>query len=349
MAFSNYPHGFKAGITVRGIPLDQVHPGRVFWVGNSVTRLDNEKTAANGNDGSFLAPFATIEGAINASAVVASRGDVIFVRPGHTLAVTSETILVLDKAGIAVIGLGTGTNRPTITHTAPSGTILLTAANITFKNFLHTVAGTQTLGVDAAIKISATDAAIEDCEFRDLGESSNFLQVIQLGGGADATANQADRAQIKGCYFSLLSALGGITKALPIVVEAVTDNLQVKECRVNSASAGGEGIVRVAASYNVTALLVSDCIIRRAVSVTGGAVGAIVSGGGTGAAGSGGNGVLVNCVAQVGTTLSNNRFVSANALTNGSVFACKLFAGGPETTAARELIVQTLNQPAQFS
>ena len=349
MAFSNYPHGFKNGITIRGLPLDVVHPGKVHWVGNNATRLDNEKTAADGNDGTFLAPFLTIEGALNDGDVVASRGDVIFVRPGHTLAVTAETTLALDKAGIAIIGLGTGTNRPTITHTAPSGTILVTAANVTFKNFLHTVAGTQTLGVDKAFHVSSTDFTMEDVEFRDLAASANFVAGVQLGGGADATANQADRFSMRGCKFQLLSTLGGVTKALPINVEAVTDSIEVANTNVFSASLSAEGIVRVAASYNVTNLLIKDCISMRAPSATAGTVGAIVSGGGTGAAGSGGSGALIRCMAAVGTTLSNNRYVSANALTSGIVVDCNLFSGAPEATAARTLIVQTLNQPAQFS
>ena len=352
MAFSNFQHGFKAGVTIRGIPIEVTHPGRVFWVGNNVTRLDNEKTAADGNDGTFLAPFSTIEGALNASAVVASRGDVVFVRPGHTLAVTSETTLALDKAGVAIIGLGSGADRPTLTHTAPSGTVLVTAANVTFKNFLHTIAGTDNLGLDAAFKVSAVDANFENLEFRDLAASSNFLQVIQLGGGANATANQADRARFTDLRFILASTLGGVTKSLPIVVEAVTEGIVVERCHMFSLSEGAEGLVRVGASYNVTNILMKDCLaVRMSSSAAAGTVGTFISGGGTGAAGSGGTGVIINCIGKAGSTQSNNRFAGINALTTGLITDCKINTGGLGTTATtnRDIISATLTQINQWS
>jgi len=32
---SNFPNGFKGGVTIRGIPLQLLNPGEVFWVNNS--------------------------------------------------------------------------------------------------------------------------------------------------------------------------------------------------------------------------------------------------------------------------------------------------------------------------
>lgn len=352
MAVSNFPHGFKNGITIRGVPLELAYPGRVFWVGNSATRLSNEKTAADGNDGTFLAPFSTIEGAINNSAVVANRGDVIFVRPGHTLTVASETTLALDKAGIAIIGLGHGQNRPALTHTAGSGTILVTAANISWVNFRHDVTGTHTTGVDAAFKISSTDFSMENCDFRDTGASANFLQVIQLGGGANATANQADRASFKNCAFRLLSTLGGATKSLPFQIEAVTDRLVVEGCNfMRDTDTALTGALNIGASYNVTRLLVKGCISQQTAASAAHGAGILLAGGGSGAAGSGGSGLIVDCLAAGGATgVSNARLVGINALTNGAVMRSEhRVGGGPATTAGRNIIVQTLNDMAQFS
>lgn len=353
---SNYPHGFKNGVTIRGVPVELAYPGKVFWVGNSATRLPNEKTASDGNDGTFLAPFSTIEGAMNSSQVVASRGDVIFVRPGHTLSVTTESTLALDKAGVAVIGLGSGASRPTITHTAPSGTILVTAANVAWRNFLHTVTGTHTVGLDGAFKVSAVDAAFEDCEFRDPATAStNFGLTIGLGGGANASANQADRVTVKNCVFRYVAAEGGTgTKSIPIGVEAVTDRITVDNCQMFTANPSGRGLVQIAASYNVTRLVIKDSVVlATALSGTAGTLGAFVSGGGTGDTGSGGSGIITRSTAMVGTTLSNNRFVGIDAVTSlmldNQTVINGGFHGGATLTASRHINVASLTSQTQSS
>src|SRR3990167_1161895 len=133
MTMSNFPNGFSQGVSIRGVPIAMTHPGKVFWVGNSATSLVGERGASDGNDGSFLAPFSTLDYAVGQCA--ANRGDIIMVRPNHATTVSSATGLALDVAGIAIIGLGVGANRPTITlDTATTATIAVSAANISMQN-----------------------------------------------------------------------------------------------------------------------------------------------------------------------------------------------------------------------
>jgi len=73
---------------------------------------------------------------------VASRGDVIYVMPGHTEAVSSATSLVCDVAGVRIQGLGEGALRPTITlGTAIGATIPVSAANVTIDNVIIDMTG----------------------------------------------------------------------------------------------------------------------------------------------------------------------------------------------------------------
>jgi hypothetical protein len=193
---SQFPGGFAHGITIKGVPLALTHPGRVFWVGNSATLLEGEKTASNGNKGTFLAPFSTIDFAVGQCA--ANRGDVIFVRPGHTETVTAAAGLDLDVAGIALIGLGSGSNRPTINFTtATSADMDVDAANITMVNFLFTG------GIDALagpIDVNAADFKLIDCEYRDVtGQATDVIL-------ADANA---DRLLIDGYFHNGAAAAGG--------------------------------------------------------------------------------------------------------------------------------------------
>ena len=112
---SVYPSGFSTGITVRGLPLNVSHPGEIFFVNNSTVLAKGGVGGSNGNPGTYIKPFSTCEGAINNGAVRASRGDVIFAMPGHAETISTATALNMDKAGVALIGLGTGGLRPTLT------------------------------------------------------------------------------------------------------------------------------------------------------------------------------------------------------------------------------------------
>ena len=129
MPLSTFKQGFKYGVAIRGIPIIQTHPGRVFWVYNGTTLVVNQKNGSNGNDGSWNAPFATIQYAL--TQCNANAGDIVFIKPGHAETITSASVLVLNKAGVAIVGLGTGSNRPTLTFTtATTANIPVTAANM---------------------------------------------------------------------------------------------------------------------------------------------------------------------------------------------------------------------------
>ena len=124
---SNYPNGFANGVTIRGMPLLQVHPGEVFWVNNSGVLAKGGVGGSDGNDGSYRRPFATIDYAIGKC--TASRGDIIAVMPGHEEDIDAAAGIALDVAGVAIIGLGSAALRPKITFSATASTMTVTAAN----------------------------------------------------------------------------------------------------------------------------------------------------------------------------------------------------------------------------
>lgn len=211
----NYPGGFKNGILIRGMPLSVTHPGKVFWVGNSATLLEGEASKSNGNDGTYYRPFSTIDYAVGQCA--ANRGDVIMVRPNHTETVTAAGGLDLDVAGIALIGLGSGANRPTINFTtATTADMDVDAANITMYNFLFTG------GIDALagpIDVNAADFSLIYCEYRDVtGQATDVII-------ADANA---DRLYIDE-YFHNGAAAAGANSAIALIG---MDNPVIKNFRL---------------------------------------------------------------------------------------------------------------------
>lgn len=186
MPMSNYA-GFVSGISIRGVPLIQTHPGEVFWVSNSSALMTGQKAGSNGNKGTFNAPFATIDYAVGRC--TASRGDIIFVKPGHAETIANATTLLLDVAGIAIIGLGQGSMRPTLTFsTATTANVPVTAANITVHNILHVANLADIVSAYTATGTATpTDFVLDNCEFRD-GTSLNFIKCFT----GNATANSVD-------------------------------------------------------------------------------------------------------------------------------------------------------------
>lgn len=106
-------------------------------------------------------PYSTIDAAI--SACTADNGDVVVVLEDHAESITGAAGIAADIAGVRVIGLGVGRNRPRITFTtATAASCDVSAARVSLENLVFIN------GIDAQtamINVSAADVVIEGCEF----------------------------------------------------------------------------------------------------------------------------------------------------------------------------------------
>ncbi len=201
MAVSNFPGGFEYGISIRGVPLVQTHPGKVFWVYNGTTLDQGHKSGSDGNKGTFNAPFSTLDYAIGQCR--ANKGDIIFIKPGHSETLTATSVAV-DVAGIAIVGLGQGSMRPTFNATATGSIFPISGANVLVHNLLFTG------GVDAVVSmitVAAADVCLSKIELRDV--------TGQMTDGILTTA-AADRLKIYDYKFDGADAAGGAS-AIAIV------------------------------------------------------------------------------------------------------------------------------------
>ena len=172
---SNYPNGFAAGVTIRGVPLLSTNPGEVFWVNGSGVLAKGGVGGSNGNDGSYRRPFATIDYAVGKC--TASRGDIIVVMPGHSEDIASATSLVVDVIGVAIIGLGAGSDRPDLNFSATGGIVELDAANVTLYNLTFTAdVGAVVVGVN----VDANGVTIDNCEFNFNATGDDFLMGLDV-------------------------------------------------------------------------------------------------------------------------------------------------------------------------
>ena len=219
---SNYPNGFANGVTIRGVPLVQAHPGKVFYVNNSSVLASTDDGVAGADSpasGTYQRPFSTIDYAIGQC--VASRGDIIFVMPGYTQTITLATEIVMDVAGIAIVGLGVGSLRPTITFGAAAANIPVTAANMSITNVLcvNNFADVASNFTNTGTAV-ATDLTIENCEFRDTTAILNALTVLT----DNATDNSLDGLNFLN---NRISSLGTTAATTPIVLASVANRMKI--------------------------------------------------------------------------------------------------------------------------
>ncbi|KKN77963.1 hypothetical protein LCGC14_0355280 [marine sediment metagenome] len=124
MPRSNYPNGFKNGITIRGTPVEVPHSGDVYWLDSGSGRSNNK--------GTFDRPVATLNAAMDLC--TANNGDIIFAKAGHSETVSTALTQVMDVAGVSLIGLGGGTDMTTFTFSAITSIFRITADNTYVEN-----------------------------------------------------------------------------------------------------------------------------------------------------------------------------------------------------------------------
>lgn len=247
MSTANFPKGFSTGVTIRDVPVELTHPGRSWWVGNSAIPGDGARGASNSNRGTFVSPFSTLDFAIGRC--TASRGDVIFIKPGHAETVSSATALAFDKAGIAIIGLGQGALRPTFTFdTANTATIAVSVANVFVSNLLF-VANFAAIASVFTLT-TAKDFHVDACEFRDTSSILNFVSIITTS--TTTAAND-------GLTFTdnKVFGLGTTAATTPLNVISTSDRITIEDNFISLAAVSNTSAVLYTATKDITRLMMA--------------------------------------------------------------------------------------------
>ena len=277
---SNFPGGFN-NVTIRGVPITQSHPGQVYWVSNATPTLPGQVGGSDGNPGTFNAPFGTLEYAI--SRCTANRGDIIFIKPGHAETISSATALSFDVAGIAIVGLGTGTKRPTFTFdTAATTTIAVAADNVSILNcrFIGNY-----LSITAAFTVGAAAYfTIDNCSFTDTSAILGFLSAVKT-----TVSVNSDFLQISNCYIKSDATTKSVA---PIVVLNTMTGLTLTD----------NYVVQTVAQNNVSQFLSHAALVMTAALISGNTVYSVNTDSATGA-------FLVTTSATTGSGIIKNNVV----------------------------------------
>jgi hypothetical protein len=203
-----------------GIPEAQRTAASVFFVDAAAT---NASDVADGRHGeSWQYPFATIDFAIGQC--TASAGDKILVAATHTESLTAEKAILIDIAGVRILGMGSGRLRPTLsiaTDNNEDAPIQFAAAGdgAVLRGFRILGAKTTT-GSQCALEIDggADYVWVDDCEFL---ETANTLELGMASGHGVIDINDVTTAvaypTISNCTFTL--AAGGDDQAVVMLTD----------------------------------------------------------------------------------------------------------------------------------
>lgn len=184
----------------------QKQSGGMFSVEDQAVSTGNrffvDSGSATGADGAGYGrnpdkPFLTIDYAV--AYCTANNGDIIYVMPGHTETISAAADIALDVAGISVIGIGHGTDRPTITFdTATTADMDIDAANVLVENIIFSA---NFADIAVAIDVNATDFTLKRCHFQATAVNMNFLVCIE-----DALLLASNRLSVIECTSHLIDA-----------------------------------------------------------------------------------------------------------------------------------------------
>jgi len=246
MGYSNFPGGFLNGVTIRGIPITQMHPGKVFFVNNSSVLAPGGVGGSDGNPGTFTKPFYTLDAAIGKC--TASRGDIICLMPGHAENIATAGAITSDVAGVAVVGLGAGTLRPKLSFTADAGTHVISAVSCSFVNINWQA---NVADVTMMLDVSGVDGlSFENCIWDEAGTNLNWVIAVDLATGADDIS-------FRNCQF-----IGGDAANDHCINGVAHDKVWITDCffAENVAQTGVVGLIET--SGNVTNLWMQNCAFR---------------------------------------------------------------------------------------
>ena len=155
---------------------DQALAGMLGTSG-TIFYCDSEEATGTENGLSWLTATDTLDEAVNLC--TANAGDIILVAPGH-----AETFIIqaldVDVIGVTIIGLGTGSDKPTLTYNHANAETAIGADNVTIKGIIfHSTITGVLMGIE--VEDSVDFFTIEKCEFTvDDAAVDEFIEAINF-------------------------------------------------------------------------------------------------------------------------------------------------------------------------
>jgi hypothetical protein len=205
MPFTNFPNGVTSlGTPIVGGGLPLVPDGGNYWFVDSAT-------GSSGFAGTYDAPYASLVTAISSAAA----NDCIVLAAGHAETIATAGGITVNKAGLQIVGEGSGAKRPTFTFsTSTSATFLISSASVKVSNIIgvcnidQLVTGFSITGADVTLGTAGAPVEWQD-------SASNKEAVVGITAtGANLSANLIYRGQTGGSHCTAGVSMNGVAKAV---------------------------------------------------------------------------------------------------------------------------------------
>lgn len=239
-------HGKDFGLTPRGLEVYGRSVGSIDMGGDIYYVSSTASNATDGGDGKSPArPFATLDYAIGRC--TANNNDIIVVMANHAETITGASGLDFDVAGITVIGVGEGDQRPRfLMDAATTVTADIAAADVTLENLVFAAGHAD---IVRCIQVQSTGATLRKLEFVENTAGENFLIPIDCSGTTD---NECDGLTVEGCRSIGLDAAA--TEFIALAADI--DRLTVRENFVVQSGSTDGALIKQATGKDMTLL---DC------------------------------------------------------------------------------------------
>lgn len=177
----------------------------------------------------------TIQAALDK--VRAGLGDTIVCLPGHSESTSSATYLSALRAGTRIIGLGRGSNMPTLRLTATAAQLAIAVNDVQVSGLKLRLEGAN--GVVKAVNITGADCVISDCDI-EVASGAALKATIAIEVGAGAHRTRICRNVFRG------TATHNVTDGV-LVAAAVTD-VAICDNEMMFSATAANGLVRVTAA-----------------------------------------------------------------------------------------------------
>lgn len=237
---SNYGYLLNLYPPVKDLPV-----GNLFFV-NSASGVN---AAPPGYGLTPDAPWASLAYAFSSGYLTATNDDYVFLMPGHVETITSPAGVNANVAGVNVIGLGYGRDRPQINYTTSGNASFdINAANVLLKNLYFTPIGVAS--VVAALNVKAADCWIQDCEIEFANSTNQATQAILTT--ASANRMRLSRLHVHGTNNGPSTAAISIVGGTDIIIE---------DCKIIGSFTTTVGCIQNLSTATAN-LLIDNCLLQ---------------------------------------------------------------------------------------
>lgn len=221
---------------------DSPNAGRVFFVHSGTG-------SANGGR-SFDSPAATLAQAL--ALCTASKQDRIYILPGHNEGIGDAQITV-DKAGVQIVGLGQGADRPRFDFDHANASIDITANSVSIENITLLPSVTAVLvAIDVNAAVTNTRLSqIESLPGEDGAGVDEFAKTIDIKAGCTSTL-------VENCLFTQHASAAGVISC--IALTGASDLVTIRRCYCWTAGAGLVAPINGDTTLS-TRLTIEDCVL----------------------------------------------------------------------------------------